>query len=243
MDDVLTFEELRRVQRKERDMDTLQDLDEGFLERARNYLAMKRSDDDVLQNKEYRNARRVLEDVLDMRQRKIVKLAFLAVKSDVQVEHLLAREEPLFAAVEEAIDDYRSDLDGMLDGDAETAELDADVADAPAAAGTESDAADTSTAPEEAEDEGGDTVRDEAAVEEADAVVDAEEREEAADAPAPPGDLDDEEPVRVRLTQDVTAFMGVDLEAYGPFDAGQEAEVPAKNAEVLVEQEKAELLQ
>ncbi|MDY6769118.1 MAG: hypothetical protein SVW02_03375, partial [Candidatus Nanohaloarchaea archaeon] len=106
-DDVLTFEELRQVQNQERDSDTLQALDESFFDRAQNYLELKQGGDDHLENQEYRNARNIVEDILDMRQKKIVKLAFLAVKSGVTVDNLLPHEESLFEDVKDRISTYR----------------------------------------------------------------------------------------------------------------------------------------
>ncbi|MDY6776965.1 MAG: hypothetical protein SVQ76_02555, partial [Candidatus Nanohaloarchaea archaeon] len=109
-DDVLTFEELRRVQSQENSSDTLTDLEEGFFDRARNYLEVKKEGADPLNNQEYRNARNILQDVLDMRQKKITKLAFLSVKSGVDVNNLLPHEEELFRELEESIGSYRHDI-------------------------------------------------------------------------------------------------------------------------------------
>ncbi|MFB6294593.1 MAG: hypothetical protein ABEI97_02440 [Candidatus Nanohaloarchaea archaeon] len=117
-DDVLTFEELRRVQSEERQSDTLQELDPAFFDRARNYLELKREGGDHLQNQEFRNARNILQDIMDLRQKKIVKLAFLSVKSGVTVENMLPHEEELFEAVEDAIGSYRDErIDAVFDAD------------------------------------------------------------------------------------------------------------------------------
>lgn len=274
-EDVLTFEELRRAQTRERDTDTLQELDDDFFNRARNYLEMKRDPDSHLENREYRNARNILEDLLDMRQKKIVRLAFLAVKSDVQVEHLLEREEELFTAVRENIDDYRSGLHDDLftippDGDTATdadqgqqaaagadtvqeqveADEDADQDDTEAGEGDEPEHEDT-TAADETQIFGGDGDAGDDA-DDVGADNDAEEGAAAAQAPAGSTDAgekeaDDEreeddgedELETVVITQDVSEFMGVDLNAYGPYKEGDEAAVPAKNAQVLVDQDKA----
>ncbi len=46
----------------------------------------------------------------------------------------------------------------------------------------------------------------------------------------------------VQITSSVPEFMGTDLEAYGPFDEGDEAEIPEDNAEILVNRGNAEVV-
>ncbi|QIB75403.1 hypothetical protein G3I44_14530 [Halogeometricum borinquense] len=47
---------------------------------------------------------------------------------------------------------------------------------------------------------------------------------------------------KVQFTKSVSEFMGTDLNAYGPFDKGDKAVLPDKNAEVFADQGKAETL-
>lgn len=42
--------------------------------------------------------------------------------------------------------------------------------------------------------------------------------------------------LRVRFTQDFPAFVGFDMETYGPYTAGEEAVIPYRNALLLYEQ-------
>lgn len=46
----------------------------------------------------------------------------------------------------------------------------------------------------------------------------------------------------VEITSEVPEFMGTDLEAYGPFEEGEQAEIPQDNAEILVNRGNAEQL-
>lgn len=359
-DDFLTFDELRRVQSKERNKDTLQALDQDFFDRARNYLEVKQETGSYVENKEYRNAKNILEDIIDRRQKKIVKLAFLSIKSDVSIENLLPIEEDLFEEVKQVIGSHRHDIreelfeDGgdmttaigaddtdMLDrtDTGTTEEQPADAAEsveeetaavaAETTATAESAEPDTGEDTAETEDMGGtdpagddaepltdedsgepdDTARsdgadeidndpnddstvrseDDTADEDStdDTAIDADETDEDADETIFDGDdgsdTDDTEhtifdgdadaaeeadeadaadetaadeaadtvedadateeteedaPVEVTFAEHVPEFMGVDLQAYGPFDEGESAEIPAKNAEVLAEQGK-----
>lgn len=316
-DDVLTFEELRRAQHQERDMDTLQDLDDNFLERAKNYLEMKRDPDSHLENQEYRNAKHILEDLLDMRQKKIVRLAFLAHKSNVNAENLLPGEETLFTETKAAIGSYRDSIhedlftdgavakpdtggehetsdtgsapdaaddaeaaasavaeadDGADDGkadepdddtisddaaeDADAASANDDTAEADGAAADDrsadadgdeetdtifgdADEKDSDDGDEAVDDDDSDTIfgGDDADRDEEEPSINDSERDDADDAAE---DDTDDGRVAVVVTQEVPEFMGVDLNAYGPYEEGDEARVPEKNADVLVEQGKAE---
>ncbi len=265
-DDVLTFEELRRVQSRERESDTLQDLDEEFFDRARNYLEMKRDADSHLQGQEYRNARNIIQDILDMRQKKLVKLAFLSVKSNVKVENLLDEEEELFERLEEEIGSYRHDLQQEVfekPGDVEAGgedELDGLEVEEPEEVedteGEEPDEEETEEPETGVEEEGVEGESGEDVVLE---VEDAEEEDEEGseilvesgeepESGGEEGDTGEESgeggdgTARVKVQDHVPEFMGTDLEAYGPFEEGEEVEVPEGNAEVLEEQGKAERL-
>lgn len=44
----------------------------------------------------------------------------------------------------------------------------------------------------------------------------------------------------VKIISDVPEFMGTDLESYGPFDEGEEVELPEENADILVNRGSAE---
>ena len=57
-------------------------------------------------------------------------------------------------------------------------------------------------------------------------------------------DVDDEtEYVKVRVKSSIPEFRGTDLEVYGPFDEGEEVELPRDNAEIFVNRGNAELLE
>lgn len=276
-DDVLTFEELRRVQSGERESDTLQDIDDGFLQRARKYLELKDDVENHLQNQEYRNAKNILEDILDMRQRKIVKLAFLSAKSGVNVENLLPSENELFEEVERTVERHRGKIHGEV-FDPEEYSRGSQPSEQPASAEQESEDSqpvgkegsssggeesagqdeESAVAVEEDDDgdaaaegvddddgDGGEPVDDviqfdgSKAGDEETAVESGAEEEDTGDADDASGDGGGTG-VTVRTLERVPEFMGTDLEPYGPFEAGEEAEIPAENAEVLEEQGKAE---
>lgn len=317
-EDILTFEQLKDLQNTEQDEDTLGDLDEQFFERVRDYLDRKQRIGGHLNNKEYRNAKHIVKDILDSRQKKIIRLAFLSTKSEIAVDNLLPEEEVLFDKVRESITEHREDIEEQLFGDEDDEEPDESGDETTETTGDE---ADTDTEDQEPEDdesepdavpdddtteddeeqeteddellETGDT--DEDASEDTDspdtdekeptesdqdeddgellfggggdsdddAEDDADEEDTPDDRTA--GDLeeesdddeddgaadpdsddtedDGEEMIEVRMTTDVSEFMGVDLQSYGPFEEGETATIPDENAEVLQDQDKAEPLE
>lgn len=352
-EDFLTFDELRKAQSKERNKDTLQDLDNAFFERARNYLEMKKGKGSYVENKEYRNAKHILEDIIDRRHKKIVKLAVLSVKSNVKVENLLPSEKGMFDEVRDIIADNRSglqerlfdealqeqqitdstmssepgtedepaDTDGLddveLDADEDAVELDdedfaeeperisleededeeehtdteaddqldettsgageddsVDAADEEESAGTANNekkeddsnvifggnddgkAAEADTEEDETDDTGNTTIfggnneeddEDTGETGNGEDLLEGDDEEDGdidedpvADDDVAEDDTDEDARQRIKLLEEVPEFMGVDLEAYGPFDEGEEVAVPEKNAEVLIDQGKAE---
>ncbi|WP_414836938.1 hypothetical protein [Candidatus Nanohalococcus occultus] len=46
---------------------------------------------------------------------------------------------------------------------------------------------------------------------------------------------------KVKITSEVPEFMGTDLESYGPYDEGEEVQIPEDNAEILVNRGSAEM--
>ncbi|MDY6774043.1 MAG: hypothetical protein SVS85_02485 [Candidatus Nanohaloarchaea archaeon] len=297
-DDVLTFEELRQVQSRERDSDTLQELEEEFFDRARRYLELKRDPEKPLQNQEYRNAKNILQDVLDLRQKKIVKLAFLSVKSGVNVENLLDQEEELFQELEETVREYREELnEDVFEGlEADTGEIEvqeeetgeeesgeeeereelaeeegSEEGEPEGSEGGEEETEDEGTGIEiegqEEEESGKGSEGEEGEAEKTGEEDEAEEEPEESEGEGPGGasdilefDTDEEETgegeedeernsgteesgegkVTVEVQEQISEFMGTDLEAYGPFEEGEEVKVPEENANVLEQQGKAE---
>lgn len=69
--------------------------------------------------------------------------------------------------------------------------------------------------------------------------IDMDEEDEGLDLEEPE-DEESESYEEIKITGHVPEFMGTDLESYGPFDEGEEVEVPEENAEILVNRGNAE---
>jgi len=106
----LTFTELRKIQKKERRNNDLTDLDKNFILDAANYLQQKQELGE--NNREYNNAKRVVDKIVSIREEKIFKQAKIAVKSQVNPENLnlLPREEKLFRKLRETFEEHREEI-------------------------------------------------------------------------------------------------------------------------------------
>lgn len=245
-DDILTFEQLRNLQQQEQEKDTLHDLDEDFYARVNQYLERKKQVGDHLDNREYRNARHIVEDILDSRQKKILRLAFLSVKSDLQVDNLLPEEAAFLDRIRDQIEDHREEVehevfsfeksDTEQEDDEEPVKTDdrtEDTSDdedddAPAAQPDEKDTSDTKD----------DTNLFEESTDDEKTNSDPEEESEGDSAAG-----DDDTMTEIEITAEVPEFMGVDMSVYGPYEPGETTTVPEENAQVLVEKNSAERIE
>lgn len=188
----LDFSELRKIQKQESRQDQLAELENKFLLLVSDYLNQKKETEG--KSREYRNAKRVFEKIVSLREDKIIKNARLAVKSEVDSStlNLLPEEQGFFRDAKKLFREYRDGIDEKIDnGFHSTAEL------------------------EEVEEDD-------------EEIEDIEEEEE------------NEDYQKLEITTDVPEFMGTDLETYGPFEEGENAEIPEENAEILVNRGSAE---
>ncbi|MFT4892607.1 MAG: DNA replication initiation complex subunit (GINS family) [Candidatus Nanohaloarchaea archaeon] len=191
-DEALTFSDLRKIQKKEKRQDNLSELDDNFLLRASRYLDRKEGVDD----REYKNARRVLDKIIGLRQDKIVKNAKISVKSDVKSSklNLLPREQEFFRDIKKRFNTYSDSIEDVIEDEAENVQV------------------------PEPEPE----IEEEPEVEEE------------------TGEESGEGYEKVKIVSNVPEFMGTDLESYGPFEEGEETELPEENADILVNRGSAE---
>lgn len=223
-DNVLTFSELRKTQKEEDREEELTELGEKFLLRVSNYFDKKKEAEG--ESREYKNARRVLDKILSLREEKIVKKTRLSVRTDTEPANLelLPEEQELFRNLKSEFKDHRSRVDEMIDSQT-----------VPEARFEPSE--EVKEGSEETQENEEEPVEEGKSSEEE--IMEEEKTQE------------DEEESRkveegyklVETTSDVPEFMGTDLEAYGPFEEGEEVEIPDDNAEILVNRGNAELVE
>lgn len=215
-EEALTFSELRKIQKQERRQDDLSELDEDFVANVVEYLSRKK--DVSGESREYKNARRVFRKIISLREDKIVKNAQLAVTSNVNVEEMnvIPREKQLFRELKSDFSDHRDRISDFLEAEEKSADPQTpEVAPKATEQASDSESKDKEENPEDEE----------------------EPSDEGDELPEP------EEGYKiVEINSDVPEFMGTDLEAYGPFEEGDQAEVPEDNAEILENRGNAEVV-
>jgi DNA replication initiation complex subunit (GINS family) len=193
---VLSFEDLRDAQRKERSNPGIQPLKAEFWKDVAGYVSNKMEKYDELREgssrftdkvvakfeREMRNAARVIVELYALRERKIIMLAWseVATEEKTDTRPLAPEERELFQQLVRVLKGVRQNvLDSALAG-------------------------------EESE--------------------------------VKPGKKETEhEKLRVAILEEVQAFMGTDLNLYGPYSAGEEVELPERYAKLLVDKGKAKL--
>ena len=214
-EDALTFSELRKIQKTERREEDLTELDESFFLKVRDYLERKKEIDE--KSREYKNAKRVFRKILSLREDKIVKNARISLKSNIQASemNMLPREEQLFREMKKKFNEHRDRIEEVTEGSA------------------------TETTSEPEIEESAEKVREEKTEENSEETEEPEEKDEDEETE----EFNPEEGYDiVKITSEVPEFMGTDLEAYGPFEEGEQVEIPEDNAEILVNRGNAEKL-
>jgi len=224
MDQPLTYEALFDSLRREKSRDELQALERDFYARVRDFLAAK---DDEIRTAgtttlagaraqiEHQNVRKILRELYERRERKIVTMALHRTRTDaaiVDTAVLLPEEEGLFAALCAELE--RARVVTLRNAEAPIAAHSAPISDGPLEAEPRGRIIPARpVAPPNVSVDDGDTTSG-----------------EAVEAPF----------VTVRFTSAVPKFSGPDGEVRGPFQAGDESSVPRQVAEILVRKGKAQ---
>jgi DNA replication initiation complex subunit (GINS family) len=217
-EDVLTFSEIRRIQKEEDQKEQITDLGNKFLLKVSNYFDRKKQTEGE-DSREYRNAKRVLDKIISLRMEKIVREARLSVKTDKTNEEipLLPEEQEVFRDLKHEFKSHKQKIEEKIENQSmpstNTSKTDKTVKDD---IDQEDDTEQVNEEEQEMKNKG-------------------QEDQEA--------DSSEEGYTLVETTSSVPEFMGTDLEAYGPFDEGEEVEIPDDNAEILVNRGNAERIE
>lgn len=116
----LTYELLRRVQQKERSTGMLGDLPEEFYEKAGELLArMKREMEGEFaleKAKEYENAAKVIRDIYDVREQKLLFRALRGAKGGDGISGVAREELEMYGKVKDAISECEGLFEKTLGG-------------------------------------------------------------------------------------------------------------------------------
>lgn len=111
-EETITFELIRRIQREEQRIQKLTKLPENFYKTVNDYLFQKRQltlKDDRKIVLEMKQIERLIEDVFNKRESKILKFAIIAARSHGQPENMLEEEKTFFNSLVKLIKDRRDE--------------------------------------------------------------------------------------------------------------------------------------
>lgn len=117
-EETITFELIRKIQREEERSPKLSKLPENFYQNVKNYLQQKRKILEKIEERkatiEMKNIERLVEDIFNRRERKIVTQAINSARVSLTVENLTEEEREFFnkvvAIIRERRDEFLKEL-------------------------------------------------------------------------------------------------------------------------------------
>ena len=135
---MLTYEVIRRIMTDEKNATKLTALPEDFFKKAKAYLDNKAqisgSKEDAW---ELDSAKRLLQDLLEIRERKVITLALFFVRSGVTSENMTPEEEVFFDSIVNNIKQFQAERKKVLEGEPEKRGFVAVLEDVPSFVGTD----------------------------------------------------------------------------------------------------------
>lgn len=107
MPDLITYETIRAAHRAEKG-EQLQSLPPGFFASVRNWLAIKSASRDTASLLEVENARRLLEEIVSLRERKLVLAALRAIRGSAPPQTMTESEQRFFEQLVGLLKDFRA---------------------------------------------------------------------------------------------------------------------------------------
>ena len=108
--ELITYETIRNAHRAEKD-EELQKLPEGFFESIRNWFKHKEKMKDTTSLLEVENAKKLLEDIINRRQKKIVLAALSTVRGQLPPSSLTDNERKFFDEVVNSLKLFKNDME------------------------------------------------------------------------------------------------------------------------------------
>ena len=112
--EVLTYESLREIQRNEKKSEKLFELEEDFFESVQQYCEQRGKSKNNGNMIELENAKTILRDIVDRRERKILNQALRVTrtKDEVETSAMSSNEKALFEELVGILEKYRIDVIG-----------------------------------------------------------------------------------------------------------------------------------
>ncbi len=110
---MLTYESIRKIIDEEKESPNLTKIPEDFFTQAKAYLTKKSSVDK--DDWRVESAKRRLQDIIDIREKKIVNSALYAARSKTVPENLTPEETVFFNSLLNIIKGFRKDVDSIIE--------------------------------------------------------------------------------------------------------------------------------
>ncbi len=218
MEEVITFEFIREIHRKEKTRKglELEELPENFFSLVsrwiveREKLYEEKRDPSLLI--EIENARKLVKEIMSQRQRKLVLSALLVLRGEAPPENMLPQEEVFFDKLVQLLSEYKSLVEAELTGDY--------------AEEIVKELRENLEILKESKKEEGEKVEE--IVKEED--VDEKASEEEKQPPVSPR----EKLIKVRALNNIPRFVDENMRTYGPYRRGDIFELPEDVAKLLL---------
>lgn len=119
-EETITFELIRRIQNEEQRLSKLSKLPENFFKSIANYLEQKKQltlKDDRKVALELKNVERLVEDIFNRRERKILNFAIISARTGIPPENLLEEERDFYNSIANLVKERREiELKTLLAG-------------------------------------------------------------------------------------------------------------------------------
>lgn len=118
MTEIITYDVIRNVHRMEKNQITLQKLPENFFFLARKWLEQKQelAKKETVALLEIENAKKLIDDLINRRERKIVISALHTVRGGLPPENLTLEEEKFFDEIVEIFKKFKKDMQEQVIG-------------------------------------------------------------------------------------------------------------------------------
>ncbi len=223
--EIITYDTIRNVHRTEKSQIALQKLPDNFFLLAKTWLEQKQAiaRKDTLALLEIENAKRLLEDIVNIRERKIVIAALHTVRGGLPPENMTQQEEKFFDELVDIFKKFKQNIREQIVGfDAVVEDKINSVKEILKSASAEK-ALETKEIKHETE---GRTAAENQAVQAGEKVKYTDEKTE--------------ESVRIKIISELPKFIGSDLKDYGPYRTGDSTELPQQLAQILISRGVAE---
>jgi len=113
----ITFEFIRKIQREEMSEPKLSKIPEDFYQKAKNYLEQKRKiaeKKDKSASLEVKNVERLLEDIFNRRETKMLNHAIITVRTDIPPQNLIGDEKEFFESAVNMLSNQRERVLNLL---------------------------------------------------------------------------------------------------------------------------------